>query len=167
MSTDVHKTGGHRKGDAPFHETVTFEPRDINVATVVKQLIYLAITIIVSLFVCVEILKVLTTRVVENDTPMAPVRAEMNKTDHGEKFLPPEPRLQGVPGHESDPQLDLRNKIAADTQANESSGWVDKANGIAKIPVKDAMKIIAEKAGASPPQQKNPQAKAKWEAEAK
>ena len=70
--------------------------------------------------------------------------------ERAEKALPPEPRLQGVPGHVSDPQQDLRDKIAADTEANESIGWVDKANGIAKIPVKDAMEIIAEKAGAAP-----------------
>jgi len=39
---------------------VTFEVRDINVATVVKQLIYLAITIVVALLICVPILKFLT-----------------------------------------------------------------------------------------------------------
>jgi hypothetical protein len=59
--------------------------------------------------------------------------------------LPPEPRLQGVPGHLSDPQQDLRDKIAADTAANESIGWMNKSNGIAKIPVSEAMKLIAEK----------------------
>ena len=41
----------------------------------------------------------------------------------------------------------MRDKIAADMAANESTGWVDKANGIAKIPVSEAMKIIAEKGG--------------------
>jgi hypothetical protein len=41
----------------------------------------------------------------------------------------------------------MRDKVAADTAANESIGWVDKASGIAKIPVSEAMKIIAEKGG--------------------
>jgi hypothetical protein len=41
----------------------------------------------------------------------------------------------------------MRDKVAADTAANESIGWVDKTNGIAKIPVSEAMKIIAEKGG--------------------
>src|SRR5882724_9555271 len=149
MSTKTHNSG-HGNGEAPFHDTVTFEPRDINVATVVKQLIYLGITIVFSLLVCIPILKVLTTRAADSDTPMAPVRAEMSQTDRDEKSLPPEPRLQGVPGHQDDAQQDLRDKIAADTEANQSISWVDKANGIAKIPVKDAMKIIAEKAGAAP-----------------
>jgi len=149
MSTKTHKTG-HGNGDAPFHKSVTFEPRDINVATVVKQLIYLAVTIVIALLICSPILKVLTNVAAESDTPMAPVRAQMSQADREKKALPPEPRLQGVPGHVTDPQQDLRDKIAADTEANEAIGWVDKANGIAKIPVKDAMKIIAEKAGAAP-----------------
>jgi hypothetical protein len=148
MSTKTHNSG-HGNGNAPFHDTVTFEPRDINVATVVKQLIYLGVTIAISLLICVLILRVLTNVAEERDTPMAPVRAQMTQADRAEKALPPEPRLQGVPGHVSDPQQDLRDKIAADTEANESIGWVDKANGIAKIPVKDAMEIVAEKAGAA------------------
>ena len=150
MSTKTHDSG-HGAGDAPFHRDVTFEPRDINVATVAKQLIYLAITIVISLLVCVPILKVLTNMAAENDTPMAPVRAQMSQADRAEKSLPPEPRLQGVPGHVTDPQQDLRDKIKADTEANESTGWADQSKGIAKIPVKDAMKIIAEKAGATSP----------------
>lgn len=160
MSAEVHNSG-QRNGETPFHESVTFEPRDINVATVVKQLIYLAITIVLSLLLCIPILRVLTTRAADSDTPMAPVRAEMSQADRDEKSLPPEPRLQGVPGHQDDAQQDLRDKIAADTEANESSGWVDKANGIAKIPVTEAMKIIAEKAGTGSAQEKNSQEKKK------
>src|SRR5258708_6678122 len=146
MSTEKHNSG-QGNGDAPFHETVTFEPRDINVATVAKQLIYLGITIVVALLICVPILKFLTGVAAENDTPMAPVRAEMNAGERERMSLPPEPRLQGVPGHTADAQQDLRDKVAADTAANESIGWVDKTNGIAKIPVSEAMKIIAEKGG--------------------
>jgi len=152
MSTKGHDS--HQKDGAPFHETVTFEPRDINVATVVKQLIYLAITIAVALAICVPILNFLTKVSAENDPPPPPVRASIHLDDcHGEAF-PPEPRLQGVPCHENDPQQDLREKIAADEAANESAGWVDQANGVAKIPVKDAMQLIVEKAASSAPQEK-------------
>ncbi len=148
MSTEK-RNSGHGDPDAPFHETVTFEPRDINVGTVAKQLIYLGLTIVSALLVCIPVLKFLTGMAAENDTPMAPVRAQMSTGDRDNMSLPPEPRLQGVPGHTADAQQDLRDKIAADTTANESLGWVDKANGIAKIPVSEAMKIIAEKGGAT------------------
>src|ERR1700730_4505877 len=103
MSTAKHGTG-HGKGDAPFHESVTFEPRDINVGTVAKQLIYLGLTIVIALLICIPVLKVLTRLAAENDTPMAPVRAEMNSGERDHMSLPPEPRLQGVPGHLSDAQ---------------------------------------------------------------
>ena len=146
MSTDSHNTG-QPSGELPVNKSVTYEGRDINVGTVIKQLIYLGITIVVSLVICVPILNFLTSRSAQNDTPMAPVRAEMSQPARDAMELPPEPRLQGVPGHEKDAQQDLREKIAAETAANESTGWVDKANGVAKIPVSEAMKIIAEKAG--------------------
>ena len=146
MSTEKHV---HGHGDTPFHDTVTFEPRDINAGTVAKQLIYLGLTIVIALAICVPVLKFLTGVAAESDTPMAPVRAEMSAGDRERMSLPPEPRLQGVPGHTADAQQDLRDKVAADTAANESISWVDKANGIAKIPVSEAMKIIAEKGGAT------------------
>jgi hypothetical protein len=146
MSTDSHYTN-QPSGEMPVHKDVTYEGRDINVGTVVKQLIYLGITIVVSLAICVPILNFLTGMATENDTPMPPVRAELSQPARDAMELPPEPRLQGVPGHENDAQQDLRNKIAADSAANESIGWVDKANGVAKIPVSEAMKIIAAKAG--------------------
>jgi hypothetical protein len=148
MSTEKHGSE-HGTNGAPVNETVTFEPRDINVATVAKQLIYLGLTILIALAICVPVLKFLTGVAAENDTPMAPVRAEMSVGDRERMSLPPEPRLQGVPGHTADPQQDLRDKIARDVAANESIGWVDKANGIAKIPVSEAMKIIAEKGAAA------------------
>src|SRR5260370_24232540 len=127
--TEKHDSG-QGNGETAFHETVIFEPRDINVATVAKQLIYLGLTIVIALLICVPVLKVLTGMASENDTPMAPVRAEMGAGERERISLPPEPRLQGVPGHTADAQQDMRDKIAADTAANESIGWVDKANGI-------------------------------------
>jgi hypothetical protein len=53
--------------------------------------------------------------------------------------------LQGMPGHLTDPQHDMRTKVEADNKANNDLAWVDKNAGIAQIPVKDAMKIIVEK----------------------
>jgi hypothetical protein len=39
----------------------------------------------------------------------------------------------------------MRNKVKADTEANNQLLWIDKNSGIAQIPVSEAMKIIAEK----------------------
>jgi hypothetical protein len=147
MSTKQHN--GHQATGLPVNKTVTFEPRDIDIGTIARYLVYLAITIAIALAICVPILKVLTSMAVENDTPVPPVRAEMSRQQLDNMELPPEPRLQGVPGHESDPQQDMRDKVAADIKANDTYAWVDKEKGIVEIPVSEAMKIIAEK-GAVP-----------------
>jgi len=140
---------GHDANGAPVHSDVTFEPRDIDIGTIARYLVYLAITILIALVICVPILKVLTKYVAEQDTPMPAVRAAMTQQQRDEQQLPPQPRLQGVPGSTNDPQQDMRDKMAADTRANETLAWVDEEKGIARIPVADAMKIIAEK-GAVP-----------------
>ena len=145
MSTEQHH--GHASNGTPVHSDVTFEPRDIDIGTIARYLIYLAITIAVALAICVPILKVLTKMAAENDPPMPPVRAAMSQKDMENRMMPPEPRLQGVPGHVSDPQQDMRNKVQEDMKANETYAWLDKDKGIVQIPVSEAMKIIAEKAG--------------------
>jgi len=161
MSTKEHN--GHEANGAPVHDTVTFEPRDIDIGTIARYLIYLAITIAIALVICVPILKVLTGMAVENDTPVPPIRAGMTQQQLDNAQLPPEPRLQGVPGHEADAQQDLRDKILADTQANETFAWVDKEKGIAQIPVSEAMKIIAEKGAVPAPPAAAPEKKAAQE----
>lgn len=150
---------GHEANGAPVHDTVTFEPRDIDIGTIARYLVYLGITIVIALVICIPILKVLTGMAVENDTPVPPIRAGMTQQQLDNEQLPPEPRLQGVPGHEADAQQDLRDKIQADTQANETFAWVDKEKGIAQIPVSDAMKIIAEKGAVPAPPAAAPEKK--------
>jgi len=151
MSTKNHP-GGHGS-ERPLNADVNFEERDIHIATISRYLVYLAITIVLALALCVPILKVLTAMSVESDTPVPPVRAAMSEDARRREALPSEPRLQGVPGHETDPQQDLREKNEADRQANERFGWVDKEKGIAQIPVSEAIEILAEKseAGATAP----------------
>jgi hypothetical protein len=141
MSTDPH----HRTpagGELPKNTDVSFEPRDVEVRSIYWYLIVLTIAVAASFFVCIYILRFTQNFVKQSDTPMTPARAAMGR-DY--RTMPPEPRLQGVPGHDIDPQQDRRDKIQADTEANEKYGWVDQSSGVAQIPVKEAMKIIAEK----------------------
>ena len=140
MSTKEH----HASNGDPVHPDVTFEPRDIDIATIARYLVYLAITIAIALVICVPILSVLTKYVAEQDAPMPAVRAAMTQEQRDQDQMPPLPRLQGMPASKADPQQDLREKMAADAQANETLAWIDKEKGIAQIPVAEAMKIIAE-----------------------
>jgi hypothetical protein len=157
MSTDPHNAG-HAAGGLPHNADVSFEKRDVQASTIYWYLIALALAVAASFAVCVYILRFTNAFVAQSDTPPPPSRAEL-KSDPNESARRAEPYLQGIPitGHQSDPQTDLREKIKADTEANEQFAWVDKGNGVAQIPVKDAMKIIAEKglpAVAAPPAEK-------------
>jgi hypothetical protein len=140
MSTE-HPKSHHPAGAEPIHDTVAFEIRDIKARTIYIYLAVLAVAVVLSYGICIFVLRLTTSIAAQTDTPPPTVRQEMK----GYQSMPPEPRLQGVPGHGSDPQADLREKMRRDTEANEKAGWIDQNAGIAQIPVKDAMKIIAEK----------------------
>lgn len=137
MSTEHHNTG--HEGDPPTHTDVAFESSDIDTRTILAYMFYLALAVVATFVASIFIFRFMTGMAVSSETPMAPAHRNVGAT------MPPEPRLQGVPGHTSDPQLDLRDKGEADQEANEKYGWIDKQAGIAQIPVEDAMKIIAIK----------------------
>jgi len=134
MSTESHSTG-----QEPRHTDVSFEERDIKAGTIYGYLFALGVAVVASLLICVYILRFTADFAASTDTPPPPSRQAHQRE------LPPEPRLQGVPGHITDPQADLRKKNQEDAEANEKLEWIDRSSGIVQIPVKDAMKIVAEK----------------------
>ena len=142
MSTNINHGHQGAAGEEPRNDDVSFETADVHPATIYCYLGALAVAVILSYIVCIFVPRVTTKIAVDYDTPPPAIRQEMGSSYDA---LPPEPRMQGVPGHPSDPQADLRNKNAADNAANETTGWIDQNAGIAQIPVSEAMKIIAEK----------------------
>jgi hypothetical protein len=149
MSTESHNTG-----QEPRHTDVSFEERDIKASTIYGYLFALALAVVASFLLCVYILRFTLKFAASSHTPPPPSREALGKDF---RMLPPEPRLQGVPGHQTDPQADLRRKNQEDAAANEKLEWIDKAAGVAQIPIKDAMKIVAEKglpAGPAPAAEK-------------
>ena len=146
MSGEHHKSSREADG-TPRHADVSFEERDIKVGTIYWYLVALGVATAAALVICIFILHFTSNLAASSDTAPPPSREALGKD------YPPEPRLQGLPGHESDPQKDLRQKLKADNAANEQLQWLDKNAGIAQVPVEDAMKIIEEKGfpGASVP----------------
>ncbi len=138
MSTELHKTD-NSAGQLPKHEDVSFESSDVETKSILAYLVYLAIVVFAAFAVCIYIFRYTTKFAAQSDTPPVPAHQGVAPT------MPPEPRLQGILGHQTDAQQDLRNKLKEDTAANEKLGWIDEKAGIAQIPVRDAMKIIAEK----------------------
>jgi hypothetical protein len=53
--------------------------------------------------------------------------------------LPPEPRLQ------TNPRQDLGELRAREDRLLKSYGWVDKSNGIVRIPIDEAMRLTVER----------------------
>jgi hypothetical protein len=151
MSTEHDKSGRQTDG-APRHSDVSFEGRDIKAGTIYWYLFALGAVTAAALVICAFVLHFTNSLAASSDTAPPPSREALRKD------YPPEPRLQGVPGHQSDPQKDLRQKLKADNAANEKLQWIDKNAGIAQIPVEDAMKIIEQKglpgAPAPPAEQK-------------
>jgi hypothetical protein len=138
MSTERHNTG-QAEFRLPLHEDVAFETQDVQTRPILKFLIGLAIVIVLSYGATWIIYRGLIKYWTSVYEPPPPSRAELGI------IYPPEPRLQGMPGHTDDPQQDWRDKQAADKAANDKFGWIDQKGGLAQIPVKDAMKLIAEK----------------------
>jgi hypothetical protein len=150
MSTEIHKTD-RVAGQLSRHDDVSFESSDVQTKSILAYLVFLAIAVIATFAICVYIFRYATNFAAQTDTPPPPVHQGIAPT------MPPEPRLQGILGHETDAQQDMRNKVKEDTAANERLGWIDEKAGIAQIPVRDAMKIIAEKrlpAVTAPPAEK-------------
>ena len=137
MSTESHNQGN--EAGEPRHTDVAFEQRDVEARSIYGYLLALGLATAAALLICVFILRFTLNYAASSQTPPPPSR------EAHQRELPPEPRLQGVPGHTTDPQQDMRDKLKADTEANEKFAWIDESSGIAQIPVKDAMKIIAEK----------------------
>ncbi|MGB7496037.1 MAG: hypothetical protein WBR26_12965 [Candidatus Acidiferrum sp.] len=140
MSTEHHSHGQQPAGNGrPLHQDVAFEKTDVRTSAILKFLVYLGIGVVLSYVLTFFIYRGLKAYWADSHAPLLPSRVEMGPT------MPPEPRLQGMPGHLVDPQQDLRDKIKADTAANNKFGWIDQKAGIAQIPVKDAMQLIVEK----------------------
>jgi hypothetical protein len=153
MSTDPHHDSHAPGGGEPVHTDVAWEKADISTSSIYIYLIGLAVSVTLSYAVCVFVLRGTNHVVEQSDTPPPPIRQEMGGAYDA---MPPEPRLQGVPGHENDPQADLREKMQKDIRGMKQYQMMDQSSGTAEIPVEDAMKLIVEKGlpGAPPAEPK-------------
>jgi hypothetical protein len=131
----------------PMHPTVAFEAQDVSVSGIERVGLGLAIVIAVVLVICAGLIHFLT-RVPPLGTPE--IAAGVSAAEHP---LPPAPRMQGIPGDNVPPPEQQREFRAAAAAQLHSYGWVDAQQGVAHIPIEDAMDQLA-KAGlpqATPP----------------
>jgi hypothetical protein len=117
-----------------------FEERDVNVWAVGKFGIALALICVLSLALLLGLF-----RFFENETGGAKPYAGKGIGVDASK-LPPEPRL------EETPILDLQAMRAAEDQVLNSYAWVDKPNGVVRIPIERAIDLLAQRGLPARPQ---------------
>jgi len=113
--SNEHHNQGQTNGERPQHADVSFEATDVRSSPIFHFLTYLGITVIASFILSIGIYKGLIHYWTNSYEAPAPMREE------GAHF-PPEPRIQGMPGHLTDPQHDMREKSGKGHQGERGTG---------------------------------------------
>jgi hypothetical protein len=152
MSNHHHDEGGDLHFEQISHHGVNYEPRDLGGRGIIAFLIVLVIsTAVLAGTVWGYYAYHLKHPVNEpartgiamvTDTPVT-------QPDPTKRF--PRPTLQ------PDDVADLSKMRADENEILNSYGWVDQANGVARIPVDQAMKMVAQQGLPARPQQVAPQ----------
>jgi hypothetical protein len=108
-----------------------YEIRDIHMSVVVIGVSALAILCVVALALMWWLVEALD-RIPGERAAEAPV------LDYG-RLLPPEPRLQ------ADPPRDLEEFLASEDEFLTTYGWINREEGVVRIPIDRAMELVAER----------------------
>jgi len=115
---------------------------DINVWGIVKFAIGLLIIGIVAYIGLYGLLRLFEHQQQASERP-TPLMAR-----GAEDRLPPPPRLQMMPGSPSQfktPDYEMKGMIDEEEKTLNSYGWVNKENGVVRIPIDQAMKLVLQK----------------------
>jgi hypothetical protein len=119
---------------------VAHERSDVDVGLLFKFIGGLLVATVVILFV----IKLLSDYFERREAALEwPPASRVNPP--GTRVLPPEPRLQGAVGSKGLPLDEMKKFRAEEDAALNSYGWVDKSAGVVRIPIQQAMKLIAER----------------------
>ena len=113
---------------------VRFEKRDINE----RSSFWFGVWILVGMIVVALLMQPLYSFLADRETETQPRAAYVAETDSA-ALLPPGPRLQVRP------ELDLEEFRAQEDSLLESYAWVDKEQGVVRIPISQAMRLVAER----------------------
>lgn len=132
-----HDAHGHQPGVNP---QVSHERKDVNVFQITAFGIGLLLACIVVVFAMWAMFDFLYSR--EDAKNLRNPNAAMMSQ---RPALPPEPRLQ------AQPKTDLHDLRANEDAILNSYGWVDQSKGIVRIPIGQALDIVAQKGLPSKP----------------
>jgi len=120
-------------GSEPGNEEVRFEREDVNS----RSTIWFGISILVVMVVVAFLVKPFYDLLAEHETRTQPPPAYA---------LPAEPPAPAAttPRLQVEPVVDLATLRAHEDRILDGYAWVDKERGIARIPIEDAMRLVAE-----------------------
>ncbi len=127
------------EGSAVDDRGAKHEPTDIEIRGILAFAIGLFVVVVVVQLLLWWLFDSFTARVARSQPPRSPmIRVDQQR-------LPPEPRLQGAPGHEIHPLEELKQLRNSEDAILKSYGWVDRNAGIVRIPVEQSMRLLAER----------------------
>lgn len=127
MSMETKRPPDH---DSPGAPNEGYERRDADVRSLAKFGLWMFVTLIVVLFAMKWMFSYFA-----KSQQLGPPASPFENV----RVLPPNPRLQ------VEPVVELRKYRDAQQNALESYGWVDKQNGVVRIPVDRAMELLLER----------------------
>ena len=134
-----HEPGAHEHKFPEHNPSVSYEKSEENVRAISSFGIGLAIGIVVVVFAMWALFEWFYAREDRKNPPLPPVlRTEKLQT-------PPEPRLQ------IHPRLDIQALREGEDQILSSYSWIDPTRGIVRIPIEEAINLIAAKGLPSQP----------------
>jgi hypothetical protein len=147
---DPHKPiEGHEHEDS--NPEVSFERQDVNVFQITAFGIGLLISCMVVVFAMWALFAFLAKR---EDNLNAPIPKQMAAE---RQYVPPEPRLSGVKvenGQISDhpvyPRVELKELQDDENAILNNYGWIDPSKGTVRIPIDQAIDLIAKKLPSKP-----------------
>jgi len=119
--------------------TASHETRDIQAGTVAKWGIGVVVLMVFAMAAMAPLLGFYRERFAAEGPQANPLARTYGLTE------PPAPRLQ------IDPAADLAALRATEQALLDGYGWVDQAAGTVRIPIAEAMRLVAERRGGSQP----------------
>ncbi|HMD34624.1 MAG TPA: hypothetical protein VKH42_06645 [Vicinamibacterales bacterium] len=127
---EVHQP---RHGDPEGRHPIEHEATDVDIRPVLGFLAGLTVASVFIGFLVWILFAYLTARESRTVTADYPLAAQQDNR------LPPEPRLQ------TQPREDLRELRAREDEMLTTYGWVDKNQGVVRIPIDQAMRMVVER----------------------
>jgi hypothetical protein len=131
-STDPHAHGRQHTSGSMNNPDVAHEDTDINVRTVLNFAVGMVVVVVTCSIVIRVLFGVLDRQARVSDPRISPLARPAGQ-------LPPEPRL------ETNERAALTKFRLEETTALEGYGWVDQLGGVARIPVAEAKKLLAQR----------------------